>query len=318
MNDNILDIYRKCHLCGRGCGTDRTSACGFCRESDQIRIACALLHKGEEPPITGKNGSGTIFFTGCTLQCKFCQNHQISRGGIGKEVSVSEFAGICMDLQNAGAENINLVTGTQFIPSIALGIAEAREKGLKIPVLWNSSGYETAEMLDIVNTFTDVYLPDLKTLNHHFAAVFFNASDYPERAKESVIKMAESKPLVFKDDKIISGTIIRHLVIPGYLEMTERVLKWYSENLKDKALLSVMFQYSPKAASPEYDDFPQRILDRSEMDMVYSYLDEYGIEDGFIQEDEITEEWNPDFNKLSPFPGGTGRIVWHWKTGRNS
>ena len=311
--DSLLSLYKKCTLCPRSCGVDRTAGnLGFCRESDVMRIACATLHHGEEPPITGKGGSGTIFFTGCTLQCRFCQNHQISRGGIGREVPIEEFADICLKLQNAGAENINLVTGTMFIPSIAVGIALAKEKGLSIPILWNSSGFETSEAVDLLNSFIDVYLPDIKTLNHTFSATFFNAIHYPEAAKAAVTRMAESKKIVFKDDKIVSGTIVRHLVIPGYVEMTERFLKWFAENLKGKALISVMFQYSPKAA--EGEGFPERTLDKSEMDMVYSYLEEIGIEDGFIQEEEISDEWNPDFNNASPFPGGIGKTVWHWKS----
>ena len=310
--NSLLSLYKACTLCPRRCSTDRTAGkSGFCRESDSIRIACATLHHGEEPPITGKGGSGTIFFTGCTLQCRFCQNHQISRGGIGREVSIEEFADICLRLQEAGAENINLVTGTMFIPSIALGTDLAKSRGLSIPILWNSSGFESSESIDILNSFIDVYLPDIKTLNHTFSAAFFNAPHYPEAAKEAVEKMASSKKIIFKDNKIVSGTIIRHLVIPGYMEMTDRVLRWYSQNLKDKALISVMFQYSPKAA--EGDGFPDRILDKSEMDMVYAMLDEYGIEDGFIQEEEITEEWNPDFNLRTPFPGSIGKTVWHWK-----
>ncbi|MBR4437070.1 MAG: radical SAM protein [Spirochaetales bacterium] len=311
--DSLLSLYKKCSLCPRACGVDRTSGnLGFCRESSAMRLACATLHHGEEPPITGKGGSGTIFFTGCTLQCRFCQNHQISRGGIGREVSIEEFSDICLKLQEAGAENINLVTGTMFIPSIAIGIELAKEKGLNIPILWNSSGFESSEIIDILNSFVDVYLPDIKTLNHTFAATFFNAIHYPEAAKAAVAKMADSKKIVFKDDKIISGTIVRHLVIPGYVEMTEKFLKWYAENLKGKALISVMFQYSPKAAQGE--GFPERTLDKTEMDMVYSYLDELGIEDGFIQEEEVTDEWNPDFNQLSPFPGSIGKTVWHWKS----
>ncbi|MBR4377101.1 MAG: radical SAM protein [Spirochaetia bacterium] len=311
--DSLLSLYKKCSLCPRACGVDRTSGkLGFCGESSTMRLACATLHHGEEPPITGKRGSGTIFFTGCTLQCRFCQNHQISRGGIGRKVSIEEFSDICLKLQEAGAENINLVTGTMFIPSIAIGIELAKEKGLNIPILWNSSGFESSEAVDILNSFVDVYLPDIKTLNHTFAATFFNAIHYPEAAKAAVAKMADSKKIVFKDDKIISGTIVRHLVIPGYVEMTEKFLKWFTENLKGKALISVMFQYSPKAAQGE--GFPERTLDKTEMDMVYSYLDELGIEDGFIQEEEVTDEWNPDFNQLSPFPGSIGKTVWHWKS----
>lgn len=312
-NDSLLSLYKKCSLCPRACGVDRTAGkLGFCRQSSTMCIACATLHHGEEPPITGKGGSGTIFFTGCTLQCRFCQNHQISRGGIGRDVSIEEFSEICLRLQKEGAENINLVTGTMFIPSIALGIEAAKKKGLSVPVLWNSSGFESPEAIDILNSFVDVYLPDVKTLNHTFSATFFNALRYPESAKAAVLKMADSKKIVFKNNKIISGTIVRHLVIPGYVEMTERFLRWYAQNLKDKALISVMFQYSPKAA--EGDGFPDRTLDKSEMEMVYSYLDESGIEDGFIQEEEITDEWNPDFTKESPFPGSIGKTVWHWKS----
>lgn len=307
-----MDLYENCTLCPRKCGADRTKGqLGFCKATDKIRIACATLHHGEEPPITGKGGSGTIFFTGCTLQCKFCQNHQISRGGIGKDISTDEFADICLNLQASGAENINLVTGTMYIPSIAEGLKIAKSKGLSIPILWNSSGFENTDTVELLNSFVDVYLPDIKSLNHNFSATFFNALHYPEAAKAAVEKMADSKKIVFRDNKIVSGTIVRHLVIPGYIDMSERVIRWFAETLKDKAIISIMFQYSPKAAKGE--GFPARILDKTEMDMIYALLDEYGIEDGFIQEEEITDEWNPDFNLPDPFPGSTGKTIWHWK-----
>ena len=286
--------YKNCLLCPRRCGADREEGRpGFCGETSELRIAFAGIHRGEEPPVTGNGGSGTVFVSGCNLGCAFCQNYQISRGtraapgsghepgngcelsrgrALGRAVKKLEFAEICLALEEKGAENINLVTGSHAAPALALGIEEARKRGLHVPVLWNSSGYDGEETLEILKDFVDVYLPDLKTLDSAVAASFFYAPDYPERAAAAILKMMEFRPLRFGPGRsqepcrkmpgrnppdnaaghekmqariMSSGVMIRHLVIPGCLESTRQALRWFSENCAGRALLSLMTQYTP-------------------------------------------------------------------------
>ncbi|MDR2103476.1 MAG: radical SAM protein, partial [Treponema sp.] len=186
--------YTDCRLCPRRCGADRSSGGrGFCGETGELRIAAASIHRGEEPPITGLGGSGTIFITGCTLACLFCQNRQISQEGMGKAAGPEEFARICMALQEGGAENINIVTGSHGTPAIVSGIRLARSRGLRIPALWNSSAYEGMEALSLLEDAVEVYLPDLKTLDSDLAGRFFRAPDYPPRAQAAILRMLETR-----------------------------------------------------------------------------------------------------------------------------
>ena len=210
-----MSFYRQCLLCPRRCGVDREAGfLGYCGETAAPRLAFAGIHRGEEPPITGKGGSGTVFVSGCNLGCVFCQNYQISHGnispgnniprGLGRPVSGDEFAEICLALQGKGAENINIVTGSHAAPALALGVKQARKQGLSIPVLWNSSGYDGMEVLEITKEFVDVYLPDLKTLDSVLAARFFNAPDYPETASTAILKMMEYRELCL-NQTMLSG-----------------------------------------------------------------------------------------------------------------
>lgn len=261
---NNQDFYNKCTQCPRKCGVNRKNSVGFCKEPEDLRIAFAGLHYGEEPLITVFGGSGTIFFTGCTLRCAFCQNYQISQNGMGKVVSIEEFAEICLKLQAAGAENINLVTGSHHIPKIAEGIKAAKKSGVKIPFCWNSSGYETVEMLELLKGLVTIWLPDLKTLNSDFSKKLFDAPDYGDSAIKAIEWMIENNPLEIEEipcpdnprevewaepgeprDKMTSGVIIRHLFMPGHFEDTAKVLEWYKEKGDGKAILSLMNQYTP-------------------------------------------------------------------------
>lgn len=312
--------FQTCNLCPRNCNTNREKGLrGFCGQTSKIKIASAGLHFGEEPPITMKGGSGTIFFTGCTLQCSFCQNYQISQDGMGKEISNEEFAELCLKLQSIGSENINLVTGSHFIPAIAEGLKLAKEKGLCIPVLWNSSSYENPDALELLKDLVTVWLPDLKTLNPELSRVVFKAPDYPTTAKRAIRKMLELSPLVFdKNGKIISGMILRHLVLPGKIGDTRFVLKWFSEHLKGKALLSVMSQYTPVPAVKNAIGktvFEDRFLEKSEYDELLDLLSEFGIEDGFCQEFVNDTSWLPDFTRLQPFSSSLSKPIWHWTCG---
>ena len=311
--DNQRDTaYRTCLLCGRQCGVDRSAGgTGFCGEHAEMRIASAGIHRGEEPPITGEGGSGTVFFTGCTLRCVFCQNHQISREGEGRPVSADEFAEICLRLQAEDAGNINLVTGGHFIPSIRDGLLLARARGLRLPVLWNSSGYDYLPALRELHPFIDVYLPDLKTLDAGLAARLFGAPDYPERAREALRFMATERPIEARDGSLVRGLIVRHLILPGYLESTRGVLEWFARNLADRALLSLMTQYTPIAGCPE-PAAPDRYVSEQEYEEVLGMLDEYGIEEGFVQDLVVSSDWLPDFRIENPFSSELSRPLWHY------
>jgi putative pyruvate formate lyase activating enzyme len=280
---DLLRYYDDCRLCPRDCGANRNlGERGFCGESAGLRLAAAGLHFGEEPPITGAGGSGTIFVTGCNLRCSFCQNYQISQAGLGSEVTPAGFADICLQLQNAGAENINIVTGSHAVPGIIAGLEAAKAGGLRIPVLWNCSSYENAGTLALLNPHIDTYLPDLKTLNPDTAGTLFAAPDYPEKASAALeYLLSTGKPL-----------LIRHLVLPGLLEDTREVLRWFAEKAAGRAQLSVMTQYTPVNRKLNTGmRLAPRYVNESEYAAVLAMLEEFGIEDGFYQELETGSDW---------------------------
>jgi putative pyruvate formate lyase activating enzyme len=340
-----------CGLCPRRCGVDRAAGKrGFCGETADIRIAAASIHRGEEPPVTGSGGSGAIFFTGCTLGCVFCQNYQISRAGMGRIVDEAEFISICLALQERGAENINLVTGSHLAPGLARVLKKAREQGLDIPLLWNSSAYEGPEALAVLEDTIDVYLPDLKTLDAVLAERFFKAPDYPATAEQAILRMLEYHGELrwrssgeprrevpgepgLETSVLVSGVIIRHLVLPGYLESTRRVLQWFAEHCQTRALLSLMTQYTPVSPGrpddhslpPDHTEggAPGRYVDQDEYGQILEWLEEYGIEEGFCQEPvsrtvpELVPDdgWLPDFNRTNPFSSELSEPIWHWREG---
>ena len=346
--NNWYSPYTNCKLCPRRCGVNREEGqLGYCGELSSLRLGFAGIHRGEEPPITGAGGSGTIFVSGCNLGCAFCQNYQLSSGKqisqgeghrMARTVDTGEFAEICLALQERGAENINIVTGSHAAPALSQGIAAARKQGLCIPVLWNSSGYDGMETLEILRDFIDVYLPDLKTLDTSIAARFFNAPDYPEHAAKAILKMMEYRTLRFgpgrgtQGETMLSGVMVRHLVIPGHLEATRQVLRWFSENCnsksrgesnKSRALLSLMTQYTPvyipdtekketTATIQTPGSVPDRYISQEEYETVLSMLDDFDIDDGYCQELVTGNEWLPDFNKPNPFSSQLSVPVWHW------
>jgi putative pyruvate formate lyase activating enzyme len=313
--------YAACRLCPRDCGVDRLAGrVGWCGEGAELRLAAASIHRGEEPPVTGAGGSGAIFLTGCALRCSFCQNGQISHHGLGRAVGAAAFADICLALENAGAENINLVTPGHAAPALKRGLDAAEARGLSIPALWNSSAYETPETIDLMADTIAVYLPDLKTLDPDLAGRYFQAPDYPRWAAASIERMVMLRPLVFgpgrdgKTETIRSGTVVRHLVLPGQLESTRAVLRFFADKLAGRALLSLMTQYTPVAAAdrPPPSD---RYVDRTEFDAVQAMLEEFGIEDGFYQELVVSSDWLPDFCRTNPFGSELSRPIWHWRDG---
>lgn len=347
------DLYEACRLCPRKCGTNRHEQTGFCGFGDASAVASAVLHFGEEPPVSGEGGSGTIFFSGCPLGCPYCQNWQISQGEIksaglqnsilhnkiteknppfpdthtktypthhhknvqtgylGRTVNPDEFSRICLELQNRGAENINLVTGTHFIPSIRQGLELAQKAGLSIPIVWNTSGYERSEMLAVLDPLIDIYLTDVKTLDKGTASRFCGANNYPETAVEAVSWMMDKKALQFSEttQELEQGVIVRHLLFPGELKSTEQFLRWFSREAKDKALLSMMFQFEdPRSQGTA-------VWDESSYDRIMELLTELEIEEGFVQEAGDDSLWIPDFRRRNPFPREFARPVWHWDHG---
>jgi putative pyruvate formate lyase activating enzyme len=290
-------------------------------------VAAASLHGGEEPPLTGGGkGSGTIFVTGCNLGCRFCQNSQISQNGMGRAVTTEEFAFICHELARRGAANINIVTGSHAIPALAEGLRAVRKTGLGLPVLWNTSAYETVEALTFLDDcrtetrLVDIWLPDLKTLDGDIARRYFAAPDYPEKATAAIRFMLDRAPLVWDglpfESALKRGVIIRHLVLPGMMASTRDVLRWFAENARDRALLSLMTQYTPVTTDKALPGtVPDRYLNEAENAAVLAMLDEFGIDDGFVQEMSPDDEWLPDFAKTNPFGSALSVPVWHWKTG---
>jgi len=259
--------------------------------------------------LVGTGGSGTIFISGCNLGCAFCQNYQISQGkngegSLGTAVTAEEFAKICTALRDKGAENINIVTGSHAIPSIVEGLAAAKGAGVRIPVLWNSSAYETTEALELLKESVDIYLPDLKTMDSEIAGKFFKAPDYPRTASSAILKMLE---MTDAKEKVI----IRHLILPGFLESSRAVLRWFAENAAGRAQLSLMTQYTP-IPNRKKNPMPNRFLTEEEYETVLGWLEEYGIEDGFCQELVTGSEWLPDFRKQNPFSSELSVPVWHF------
>jgi putative pyruvate formate lyase activating enzyme len=317
----MMDYYKRCLLCPRRCGVNRTAGeRGYCGESAELRLASASIHRGEEPPITGVGGSGAIFVSGCNLGCVFCQNYQISHEGMGQAMSIEE---LCLKLQAMGAENINIVTGTHAIPAIVAGLTQARASGLVIPALWNTSAYESPEALALLDEVIDVYLPDLKTLDPGLAARFFNAPDYPEHAQNAILRMLDTRKLsgsaIALSAPLTSGVIIRHLALPGHLEATREVLRWFAEHCQGRALISVMTQYTPSggansgAKDARAKDAPERFMSEQEYETVLGWLEEFGIDDGFYQELTPDSDWLPDFTRPNPFSSTLSTAVWHWK-----
>jgi len=275
-----------CTLCPRQCGASRTDerTCGGCGVTAAPRVARAALHFGEEPCISGQNGSGTVFFSGCPLHCRFCQNHVISQEGFGKEISPARLADIFRELEDAGAHNLNLVSGTQFVPAIRQALSLYRPS---VPVVYNSGGYERVETLKTLEGLVDVYLPDFKYADNALGAALSGVPDYADRAAAAVLEMARQTGPMQLDEYGIArrGTMVRHLVLPGHTKNSLAVLDWLAENLPHGCFVSLMFQYTPLR---DIDGFPSlsRRLTRREREKVFDHLLDLGLTDGYAQEAE--------------------------------
>ncbi|MEA4966141.1 MAG: radical SAM protein [Oscillospiraceae bacterium] len=287
--------YEFCTLCPRRCGVNRTRGeLGFCRMPAHILAARAAPHYWEEPVISGNFGSGAVFFSGCTLGCRFCQNDSISHGGLGREVSSPHLREIFLRLIDEGVETLNLVTGTQFLPSILPALTPK----LSVPVVWNSGGYETLETLRALEGYVDVYLPDFKYSDSALARRLSGAEDYPEVAAAAIREMyRQTGPAVTKDGILQRGVLIRHLILPGCVDNSLGVLDWISDAFPRRdVLVSLMRQYMPMGPAAQEAPFDRPITD-TEYDAVLSYLYFLGLENGFTQEASAADpQYVPTFN----------------------
>lgn len=292
-------MLNSCTLCPHNCKVNRLEGKkGRCKCDNTLKIALASLHMFEEPCISGANGSGTVFFTNCNLNCIYCQNYEISQGGKGKEITIQTLADIFIKQQEKGAHNINLVTPTMYVYQIIEAIKIARKNGLKIPIIYNSNGYENIETIKMLNGYIDVYLPDLKYYTNELSKKYSNVDNYFEVATNAIKEMySQVGNAVFDDNGIIQkGVIIRHLVLPNHIQNTKNILKWINENLPKDIYVSVMAQYFPTYKAKN-DSLINRKLNKKEYKEVLNYLYSLDLQNGYIQElGSHEEEYVPDFN----------------------
>ena len=296
MEKNVLFC---CNLCPRKCGANRKDGeIGFCGATDKVKIARSSLHFWEEPCISGDVGSGTVFFSHCTLKCVYCQNYNISTKNQGRFVTESELSDCFLDLQKQGALNINLVTPTHYVPQIIEALKIAKEKGLALPVLYNTSGYENPETLELLRGHVDIFLPDFKYFQGDLAKKYSGAADYPDIAKKAIAKMFDLVgKCEFDEDGIIKkGVIVRHLMLPGQENDSKKILDYLYKTYGDDIFISIMSQYTPLATLPK--EFPElnTKIDMTVYDKLLDFAVDLGIENAFIQEEEAaSESFIPEF-----------------------
>ncbi len=287
-----MNKYENCLLCPRKCGINRsTGQTGVCGVSSEIKVARAALHYWEEPCISGKRGSGAVFFSGCSLHCVFCQNREISDGKAGKLISKERLSDIFMELADKGANNINLVTPGQYIPDIVWAVNDAKSRGMKLPIIYNTSGYENVTELKLLEGIVDVYLPDFKYMDSTLSARYSRAKDYPSVAKKALSEMVRQQPDVVIDDAtglIQKGVIVRQLLLPGHVNDAKAVLKYLYDTYHDHVYISMMSQFTPIALK----DYPEinRTVTRREYERLVDYALEIGITNAFIQEGDVAKD----------------------------
>ena len=306
-----MNKYENCLLCPRKCGINRsTGQTGVCGVSSEIKVARAALHYWEEPCISGKRGSGAVFFSGCSLHCVFCQNREISDGKEGKVISKERLSDIFIELAGKGANNINLVTPGQYIPDIVWAVNDAKSRGMKLPIIYNTSGYENVTELKLLEGIVDVYLPDFKYMDSRLSQQYSYAADYTETAKKALEEMIRQtgKPVFFTaEDELVKegyveeqimkrGVIVRHLLLPACVKDSKAVIKYLYDTYKDDIYISIMNQYTPINRIKEYDNLNRRVT-KKEYDEVVDYAIELGVVNGFIQEGGTADEsFIPEFD----------------------
>lgn len=287
-----------CNICPRNCNVDRTVKTGFCSMPQTVKISRAALHMWEEPCISGEKGSGTVFFSGCNMKCVFCQNKEISTGGFGKEITVERLADIFLELQAKGALNINLVTPTHYTLQIIQAVKLAKAKGLKLPIVYNTSSYEKVETIKMLAETVDIWLPDFKYMDNAAAVRYSKAADYVQYAQAAIDEMVRQQPqCVFDDDGIIrKGVIVRHLVLPGQVQAAKDAIEYLYNKYGDSFFISIMSQYTPCTDLADYPEINRKIT-QEEYDEVVDRAVEIGVENGFLQEGEsASESFIPPFD----------------------
>ena len=288
----MIELLKKCQICPHKCKIDRTqNQIGRCKSKDTVKIAKASVHRYEEPCISGENGSGTVFFSNCNLSCEFCQNYEISQKGIGKEISIERLAEIFLEQQEKGVNNINLVSPTSYAVQIIEAIKIAKNKGLNLPIIYNTNGYENVETIKMLNGYIDVYLPDLKYAEEDLARKYSKIENYFNIATSAIKEMySQVGKNEYDENGIIKkGIIIRHLILPNHTENSKKVLKWIKENMPEDITVSVMAQYFPTYKAKNIDDI-NRTITKHEYQKIENYLYMLNIKNGYIQELGKNEE----------------------------
>jgi len=289
-------MLEKCNICPHKCNINRTiGEIGRCKATNKVKIALYATHNFEEPCISGKKGSGTIFFSNCNLNCIYCQNYEISQEGRGKEITVEELADIFIKQQENNVENINLVTPTSYVLQIIEAITIARKNGLKIPIVYNTNGYENVETLKLLKGYIDIYLPDLKYYENGLASKYSKIDNYFEIATKAIKEMYEQvgAPSLNKEGIMQKGLMIRHLILPNNIENSKKILKWIKENIDENVYVSIMAQYFPTYKAKENNEL-NRKLTKGEYEEIENYLYSLDLENGYIQElGEHEEEYVP-------------------------
>lgn len=289
-----------CTLCPRNCHADRLGGkTGYCGQTAEIKAARAALHYWEEPCISGENGSGTVFFSGCVLRCVFCQNRNIAESRSGRIITGERLAEIFLELQEKKANNINLVTPTHFVPQIAWALERARASGLHIPVVYNTGSYEKTDTLKRMDGLVDIYLPDMKYVSPALAQRYSYAPDYFQAASEAVAEMVRQvgEPVFDSNTGLMEkGVIVRHLVLPGCTMDSKKVIRYLHRTYGERIFISIMNQYTPMGIMRDFPELNRRVS-RREYDRVVDFALDLGVENGFIQEGETAEEsFIPEFD----------------------
>ena len=294
-----MEELKSCNICPHKCGVNRLNGIkGRCKCDNKIKIALASVHNYEEPCISGKNGSGTVFFSNCNLNCIYCQNYEISQLGKGKEITIEHLAQIFIKQQEKNVNNINLVTPTMYVPQIIEAIKIARKNGLNIPIIYNSNGYENVETIKKLNGYIDIYLPDLKYYSNEIAKKYSKIDNYFETAISAIKEMQKQvgNPIFNEKGIIQKGVIIRHLILPHHLLNTKNILKYVKENFDENTYISIMAQYFPTYKAKE-DKLINRKLTKKEYKEIENYLYLLNLKNGYIQElGEHEEEYVPNFD----------------------
>lgn len=293
----MLNLLSDCTLCPHMCHVNRLNGqVGRCKCTDKIKISLASLHMFEEPCINGKSGSGTVFFSHCNLNCVFCQNYKISQLHSGHEISIQNLSNIFLDLQSKGAQNINLVTPTMYVPQIIEALKLAKFHGLNLPIIYNTNGYENVETIKLLNGYVDIYLPDFKYYDNSLAKKYSGINNYFDVASQAILEMYYQVGLPqFENGKIKKGLLIRHLILPNNIQNSIKVLDWIAENLPHEVYISLMAQYFPTYKAKDIPDLNRKIS-QEELQEVKNHMEQVGITNGYFQElGSHEEEYVPNF-----------------------